>query len=81
MNFIAIPPLSTQSKEGASIFSQPLFLFVAIATRTTIRVFVTGIAYVDFAKGTKIACAVVLTFRYTATDAFVNFVHVFVHHI
>ena len=46
-----------------------------------LRVAITGIAYVDFSKGTIVPFAVVLTFGDAATDCGVYVVTFFIHHI
>lgn len=57
-----------------------LFLFEAIATSAAFRIATARIAYVDFAKRTIIARAIVLTFGDAATDTSVDFLCIFVHH-
>jgi hypothetical protein len=57
-----------------------LFSYKAIATGAAFRIATASVANVDFAEGTVIACAVVLTIGNTATDTLVYFTSIFVHH-
>lgn len=58
-----------------------LLSFEAIATGTMFRITIAGVPYVNFTECTKIPRAVVLTFGYSAADAAVYFMLVFIHHI
>ena len=60
-------------------FLERLSSFKAIATGTAFRITVTRIAYVNFSKRTKIACAVKLAIGYTATDTGIYVLSFIVH--
>ena len=70
----------SQKKRNGEIPSRKRNLFLLETVAASASAVATRIAYVDFAERAVIACAIVLTFRYTATDARVHFLYVFIHH-
>ena len=66
---------------GSGNITDVLFSFKAIAASTAFRITITRIAYVDFAKRTKIARAVKLTIGNAATDTGIYVFSFIVHTI
>ena len=71
-----LTPKSSGTLAGLSC----LFAFEAVTAGAAFRITATRVPYVNLSQRAIIACAVVLTFGYTATDCRIYFVSVLIVH-